>query len=248
MRNPTKILGFLPTKASGFGLVIIQPFNTPRKVNPRSFMDDRSRLVLKGKPFYSRASRTWYEKKSPWNFGVFGIQIFHLEGTGKTPQFFLLLNPSNMIRMTTASSSWTRLPTVSNPSWGEAVEKRSVAKPGGKFQLSFRPTTRCSTASSSCNCSWSSRCFHCFFSWFFVVKDDAKKTRYICPRVSNSPESEDNWWFRIYIDDVVILGVSWSFPSIPLSKIQWAGRSVCGQQLITVSNRALGEICETVIL
>jgi len=66
--------------------------------------------VLKWYGFYSTTTWDMYEKKSPLNFGGFGIKIFHLEGTGKSPLNFFLLNPSNMIRMTTASSSWTRLP------------------------------------------------------------------------------------------------------------------------------------------
>lgn len=82
----------------------------------------------------------------------------------------------------------------------EAVKRSSEAAKPGRFQLSFRPTTRCSTASSSCNCSWSSRCFHVFFFRDFLSSKMMPHKRftscYICPRVSKSPDSEDNGDFE----------------------------------------------------
>lgn len=115
--------------------------------------------MLKWYGFYSTTTWDMYEKKSPLNFGGFGIKIFHLEGTGKSPLIFFCWTPATWYE-------WPPHRAHGHDYLGHSSGSSGSCEAWGKFQLSFRPTTRCSTASSSCNCSWSSRCFHGFF---FVI-------------------------------------------------------------------------------
>ena len=147
---------------AGHNSAVQHPF--AKSIQGLSWIIQSHLAVLKPHGFYSRASRTWYEKNRHEISGFSGYKSSTWRARAKLPNFFCCF-PSNMIRMTTASSSWTRLPAVSNPSSGEAVNNVQP-RSRGKFQLSFRPTTRCSTASSSCNCSFQHDVFHVFFSRF----------------------------------------------------------------------------------